>query len=166
MRYTVQEASAEVIRRSEQIRLDRSRRVVRRLRAATGTLAVALALAIALVPGRGAVAPTGSVYGSFLLPQEAGGYVLAAVAAFMLGVAVTLACLHARGASLLERRHDEARSQEHVRERAAHGSPKNGVLLSDSLLGAAAGGVRQEPDSRMIRPEDALAQETDTSGFQ
>ena len=37
-----------------------------------------------------------SVYGAFLLPAEAGGYVLAAVAAFAMGVIITIACIRYR----------------------------------------------------------------------
>ena len=50
-----------------------------------------LVLVIGLFPGSG-TASAGSVYGAFLLSREAGGYVLAAVIAFALGVCVTLLC--------------------------------------------------------------------------
>ena len=43
--------------------------------------------------GKPEVIRDGSVYGAFLLSQEAGGYVMTAVIAFALGVAVTLLCL-------------------------------------------------------------------------
>ena len=50
-----------------------------------------LVLVIGLFPGSG-TAYAGSVYGAFLLSRKAGGYVLAAVIAFALGVCVTLLC--------------------------------------------------------------------------
>ena len=93
MKYTTEEAVAEIMRRSEQIMIRRDRRACRRLSGAAGALLAALVLVIAVMPGGGAAAPTESVYGAFLLSREAGGYVLAAVLAFALGVAVTLLCL-------------------------------------------------------------------------
>ncbi|MBQ0134292.1 MAG: hypothetical protein KBS46_04090 [Clostridiales bacterium] len=48
------------------------------------------------MPEKLAVTSAGSVYGSFLLSREAGGYVLIALIAFVLGVTVTLLCLHYR----------------------------------------------------------------------
>ena len=55
-----------------------------------------LALSITVIPGKNAVTSAGSVYGSFLLSREAGGYVLIALIAFVLGVTVTLLCLRYR----------------------------------------------------------------------
>ncbi len=43
-----------------------------------------------------AATPEGSVYGSYLLSEEAGGYVLTGVLAFLLGIAFTLLCLSLR----------------------------------------------------------------------
>lgn len=63
------------------------------LSGASALLAAALLFVIVAVSGRANSAFTGTVYGSFLLSVEAGGYVLAAVIAFALGVAVTLLCI-------------------------------------------------------------------------
>ena len=93
MKYTTEEALAEIMRRSEQVSIRRNRCACRRLSGLTGALLAALVLVIAVMPGGGATAPTEPVYGAFLLSREAGGYVLAAVLAFALGVAVTLLCL-------------------------------------------------------------------------
>ena len=56
-------------------------------------LTVFLLSVIWIMPGQSGSAFTGTVYGSFLLSAESGGYVLAAVIAFVLGVCVTLLCL-------------------------------------------------------------------------
>ena len=93
MKYTTEEALAEIMRRSEGIVLRRNRRSCRRLSGAAGALFAVLVLVIALLPGRTEAASIGSVYGSFLLSAESGGYVLASVIAFTLGVVVTLLCL-------------------------------------------------------------------------
>ena len=84
------------MRLSDQIIIRRDRRACRRLSGAAGALLTALVLVIALLPETAATAYNGSVYGSFLLSAEAGGYVLAAVIAFALGVVITLLCLKQR----------------------------------------------------------------------
>ena len=94
LKYTSEEALAEIMRRSEQITILReNRRACKRFSAAAGALFAVLVLVIALMPGKAGISPAGSVYGAFLLSQQAGGYVLASVIAFTLGVAVTLLCM-------------------------------------------------------------------------
>ncbi|MCR4771643.1 MAG: hypothetical protein K5855_04965 [Oscillospiraceae bacterium] len=93
MKYTTEDALTEIMRRSEIIVLHRN---CRALSGAAGALLCVLAVVVALLPGTTGAASAGSVYGSFLLSQEAGGYVLAAVVAFALGIVVTLLCLRYR----------------------------------------------------------------------
>lgn len=107
MKYTTEEAVAEIMRRSDQIIIRRDRRACRRLSGAAGALLTALVLVIALLPETAAPAYNGSVYGSFLLSAEAGGYVLAAVIAFALGVAVTLLCLKRKKLSSEDKKKEE-----------------------------------------------------------
>ena len=107
MKYTTEEALAEIMRRSDQIIIRRDRRACRRLSGAAGALLTALVLVIALLPETAATAYNGSVYGSFLLSAEAGGYVLAAVIAFALGVAVTLLCLKRKKLSSEDKKKEE-----------------------------------------------------------
>ena len=102
MKYTTEEALAEIMTRRDQIILRRDRRACRKLSGAAGALFAVLVLVIALLPGKATVSSSGSVYGSFLLSQEAGGYVLAAVIAFALGVCVTLLCLKVKKQKLQE----------------------------------------------------------------
>ena len=90
MKYTTEEALAEIMRRSGQIIMQRERRACRVLSGITAALFAVLVLMIAGMQGKPGITPAGSVYGAFLLSQEAGGYVLASVIAFTLGVAVTL----------------------------------------------------------------------------
>ena len=93
LKYTTEEALAEIMRRSEIIVLQRNRRACHVLSGMAGALLALLVLVIAVLPGKIGTASTESVYGSFLLSKEAGGYVLAAVIFFALGVCVTLLCL-------------------------------------------------------------------------
>lgn len=93
MKYTTEEALAEILRRSDQAVIRRSRRACRLLSGLSGALLAALALVIAALPEGPAAGSSGSVYGAFLLSREAGGYVLAAVIAFVLGVLVTMLTL-------------------------------------------------------------------------
>ena len=96
MKYTTEEALAEIMHRKDQIVLRRNRRSCRVLSGAAGTLTLLLVLVITLMPGRTGSAFTETLYGSFLLSAESGGYVLAAVIAFALGVVVTLLCMKYR----------------------------------------------------------------------
>ena len=83
----------------------RSRRSARRA-VTVGSLAVAARLALIVVvsfslpqmPREVALSPQSS-YGSLLLRGPASGYVLIGVLAFLLGVCVTLLCLHLRNRS-------------------------------------------------------------------
>ena len=100
MKYTTEEALAEIMRRSEQITiLRKNRRACQRFSAAAGALFAVLILVIAGMQEKPGITPAGSVYGAFLLSQQAGGYVLASVIAFTLGVAVTLLCLKMKKSS-------------------------------------------------------------------
>ncbi len=96
MKYTAEEALSEILHRSEQIRVRKERRFCRVLSVATGTICVALVLVIAAMTRMETGTADESVYGSLLLTREAGGYVLAAVIAFALGVTVTLLCIYMR----------------------------------------------------------------------
>ena len=92
MKYMTEEALSEILCRSDRIIVRRFRRACRLLSGTAGGLFALLALVIAALPGGPASASAGTVYGSFLLSAEAGGYVLTAVIAFALGIAVTLLC--------------------------------------------------------------------------
>ncbi|MCR5148376.1 MAG: YhcB family protein [Eubacterium sp.] len=93
MKYTNKEALAEIMRRSDQIMIKKSRRACRVLSCVSGVLFMGLVFLIALTPKDMTVTSEGSVYGAFMLSRESGGYVLVAVIAFTLGIAVTLLCL-------------------------------------------------------------------------
>ena len=96
MKYAPDEALTEILRRSEWVAWKGKRRSCQRLTCICSVLLAVLVLGITVMPGKNAVTSAGSVYGSFLLSREAGGYVLIALIAFVLGVAVTLLCLHYR----------------------------------------------------------------------
>ena len=99
MKYPMDEALAEILRRGASIADRRNRMACRALTGAAGALLAALILAITFAPGGVPANRTRSVYGSFLLSQEAGGYVLAAVIAFVLGIAMTLCIVNRRNRS-------------------------------------------------------------------
>ncbi len=81
----------------------------RRRIASAGTASGALAIALAALIGKlGGLThrPAAEGYaGASMLSEDAGGYVLAAVLAFMLGVVVTMACIRARR-KRADRNHD------------------------------------------------------------
>ena len=96
LKYTSEKTVAEIMRRRDQIVLRRSRRIEQVLAGTSCLLAAVLLLAICILPGNRAQTPAETAFGSFLLPAEAGGYVLAAVLAFVLGVTITLLCTRKR----------------------------------------------------------------------
>lgn len=96
MKYTSEQTVAEILQRRDQIVLRRSRRIGHVLAGTSCLLAVLLLLVICTLPGNRAQASAETAFGSFLLPAEAGGYILAVVLAFALGVIITLLCMRKR----------------------------------------------------------------------
>lgn len=92
MRYTPDDALREIQYRSRKILRKREQRRCRILSVLSVALSGALIMIISVLPENSAVSSAGSVYGSFLLSREAGGYVLTALIAFILGITVTLLC--------------------------------------------------------------------------
>ena len=89
MKYEREEALEEIMRRGKQIKKEHDRRVTHLLSMATFITTVALMGVLGVYVG-GSSEGIESAYGSFLLSPEAGGYVLTAVIAFVLGVLVTV----------------------------------------------------------------------------
>ena len=90
---TAEERIASLHQRMEARRRRRERRQLNGLRVAPLALTACLA---ALLVGNGmghGGAPAGAFTGATMLFENAGGYVLVAVAAFMLGVVITVVCL-------------------------------------------------------------------------
>ena len=85
MKFTEQEQLDEILHRSRRLRQRKNRNVLRGLSASAAVLFFALAGCIGVLGGKG-VLESRTVYGSFLLSAETGGYVLTAVIAFAAGV--------------------------------------------------------------------------------
>ena len=100
MRYDTDTALRELVARGTLIRQRRERRVTRTLASLSLTCGALLVTCIMLlIPKSPADAPM-EAYGAFLLPGEAGGYVLAGVIAFALGVAFAVICVKRGGNKL------------------------------------------------------------------
>ena len=96
MRYTLDEALRESLRRAAVRKKRRSRRITGSLSAAAVLLLGAVVTADLGLASYNRPMLEDSVYGAFLLPSEAGGYILAGVAAFAVGVLLTLLCVRYR----------------------------------------------------------------------
>lgn len=96
MKYNPEEEFQEILRRGETLRKKKDRRVTGLLAGSSAALFALLVLCVSVFSGSCAPAGTRTVYGSFLLPAEAGAYVLVAVAAFAAGVGLTLVIIRRR----------------------------------------------------------------------
>lgn len=145
MKYTAQEAATEALRRGAERRDLRDRRIRRVLTGSTGLLSVALILLICLMPGQSVSSVPTSNYGSVLLSQEAGGYVLLAVIAFLLGVTATMLCIRkkSRGAFLSRSLTADAKA----RTAAPAGERDGGPDAGDGAGSSGTYGINSSPDA-------------------
>lgn len=98
MRCSPEEAAREIEKRAALLRRRRERRKIAALFTLTSALLTALVFSVeAQNGGPAAVWTSGAGYGSILLAEGAGGYVLAGVIAFAAGVTVTMLCIRRRG---------------------------------------------------------------------
>ena len=105
MKYTNEEMVSEILKRSDKVRDERRKKNSLYLGTASAVLLAALIAVIGFMPaGMSGGYTENTMYGAFLLGREAGGYVLAAVIAFVLGIVVTLL--------LIKRRNHEQKKQE------------------------------------------------------
>lgn len=90
MKYTEDEAFEEVLKRGRVLKRKHAKKTAALLSASASLVMVTLVLMIGSLGGAGAGIKGKSAYGSFLLPTEAGGYILVAFVAFVIGIGVTL----------------------------------------------------------------------------
>ena len=90
MKYSTEEALAEIEKRSREIEKAEEKKKGMLLTASTLCLTLSLILAVAAFGNAGIVGGAGSAYGSFFIAAEYGGYVLTALIAFVAGVGITL----------------------------------------------------------------------------
>lgn len=92
MKYTTEEALSEIMNRKDRIIVRRNRFECRILSVVVGILSVMLISMFILLKDDPAETSSGTVYGAFLLGKEAGGYMIVALLAFVLGMAVVMLC--------------------------------------------------------------------------
>ena len=96
MKYDRETALREIVLRGERLRRKKERAMTQALAAASAGLFAALALCVCVMPYPVEPEIAKSAYGAFLLTAEAGGYVLAAVIAFIVGAVVTAVIIRRR----------------------------------------------------------------------
>ena len=94
MKYTTENALAEIFRRSQNITAKRNKRVCQILSGVSTAVFAGIAAVIAVFPENHAVEAVSSDYGALLLSPEAGSYILLAVVAISLGAATALLIFH------------------------------------------------------------------------
>lgn len=93
MKYSLEQSLQELSARSRRLRRKRKRESLGALSAASLVLIAALVVSVRTVAFRVGPGSESSVLGALVLPNAAGGYVLAGVIAFVLGAVVTLICV-------------------------------------------------------------------------
>jgi hypothetical protein len=96
MKYDRDEALKEVLHRRDRLLIRRMKRTVRRLSYASAAITAVLVISVVQLTDISQTGTGFSVYGAFLLSDEAGGYVLTGVLAFVLGVVFTLLCIQTK----------------------------------------------------------------------
>ena len=96
MKYDQDTALREILLRGDRLRKQKAQAAARLYSACSAVLCILLVLCIGSVSRAGAAGMGPTAYGAFLLPADAGGYVLTAVLAFLLGVIITLVILKRR----------------------------------------------------------------------
>ena len=134
MRFDSEKEFREILRRGEALRREKERHTVQMLAITSSALLVVLVLGIHTFSLEGNQREIQSVFGAFLLPAEAGGYILAAVLAFFIGVAVTFACMRYR----MRKENGGNIGQESNQE----------VRISDDLIAAVAGGQKEQQEQK------------------
>ncbi len=93
MKYTTDEAFKEITKRGAEIKRKRDQKIRGVLSAASLLCVIALVMSASYFSAS-QVSGEQTVYGSFVLSAETGGYVLVAVLGFVLGVIVTCVIRH------------------------------------------------------------------------
>ncbi|MBQ3405442.1 MAG: glycosyltransferase [Oscillospiraceae bacterium] len=93
MKYTLDASLREPSARSLRLRRKREKEFLGALSTTALALFAGLVTAVKAVSVQIGTGSVGSVYGAFVLPNTAGGYILAGVIAFALGAAFTLLCI-------------------------------------------------------------------------
>ena len=97
MKYDADSALNEISRRKDVLIYNKKRRKITELAVATAVCAVLLVLSFANMNDMVGIEGIYSVYGSFLLSDSVGGYVLVGVLCFAAAVIITLLCVRRCG---------------------------------------------------------------------
>ena len=93
MKYSIEESLLRINERSRQIKYRKERNNVRFLAVMTVLAVFAFVAAVYGYVDFEGVGAGQSAYGSFMLPDEAGGYVIVGVLCFAAAVVITLVCI-------------------------------------------------------------------------
>ena len=96
MKYTLEKSLQELSVRSRRLCRKRKKKALGILSAASLVLFAGLVSTVKTMAKQLGTGEELSVFGAFVLPDSAGGYILAGVIAFVLGAALTLVCLRYR----------------------------------------------------------------------
>lgn len=93
MKYSIDEAMREIAERKNTLIKNKIKRTIGAYLTMAVLISAGLIAAIYGYAGFGEIDGTYSVYGSFMLTDEAGGYILVAVLSFVAAVVITVLCI-------------------------------------------------------------------------
>ena len=97
MKYNIDESMLQITAKSRNLKIKKQRRNIGFIAVSLMLVFAAFVIAVYEYSGFGMVGTEYSYYGAFMLPNEAGGYILVGVVSFVAAVAVTLICLRYKG---------------------------------------------------------------------
>ena len=102
MKYSLDDAASEIGRRRKRLIYLKKRRNAVCLAIMSVITILLLSISLHDLAGFGVVDDRLSVYGSLMLPDEAGGYILVGVLCFVAAVIITLLCIRKKNKDLQE----------------------------------------------------------------
>ena len=100
MKYNRDEALDEIFKRGKAVKHEQTKKRTRILEAASFLLVFSLVGVIGTLSGAEAGEGAQTLYGASILSEEAGGYLLVAGIAFVLGIVITLTLQHVKKRSM------------------------------------------------------------------
>ena len=112
MKYSIEESLAQIETKKKRLIYRKKKKDVNILAGSSVLCFLALVLFIGQYTGLSLVPNEHSDYGSFMLPQQAGGYVIVGVLCFAIAVVITLLCIKWKEKNDMKDKKDDRKGNE------------------------------------------------------